>query len=93
MGKHVCPICGFNGLEEDPGPTPDRSGSHEICPTCGWQFGCNNSRSAVSYRRQWVEGGDCWRVSWDQPKDWDLAHQLSNVGLTVPDVLQTAEAD
>ncbi len=92
MEKHICPICGYDGLSEDPGPSPRYWGSHEICPSCGWQFGYNNPRSIVSYRREWVETGACWHFSWEQPRDWNLALQLSNIGLTVQEVLQTAKA-
>jgi predicted RNA-binding Zn-ribbon protein involved in translation (DUF1610 family) len=36
MEKYICPICGFDELEEK--PYINGGGSHEICPSCGFQF-------------------------------------------------------
>ena len=38
MGENVCPVCGYDGLDEP--PFNERgAGSYDICPCCGFQFG------------------------------------------------------
>ena len=38
MGENICPVCGYDGLDE---PAFDERGvgSDDICPCCGFQFG------------------------------------------------------
>jgi RNA polymerase subunit RPABC4/transcription elongation factor Spt4 len=92
MEKYICPVCGYHGLAENPGPDPKYWGSHEICPSCGWQFGYNNPNGLLQYRALWVEAGANWFFPEKQPRDWRLVSQLANIGLTVQDVLQPAKA-
>jgi len=46
----------------------------------------------LQYRALWVEAGANWFIPEKQPRDWRLASQLANIGLTVQDVLQPAKA-
>ena len=92
MQKHICPICGYDGLAEDPGPLPRFWGSQEICSCCGWQFGYNNPAHIERYRAEWVEAGANWFLSNKRPPHWNIAVQLARIGLTVEDMLRTLTA-
>ena len=41
MGENICPVCGYDGLDE---PAFDERGvgSDGICPCCGFQFGLDD---------------------------------------------------
>ena len=91
MQKHICPICGYDGLAENPGSSPRFWGSQEICPSCGWQFGYNNPANIERYRAEWVEAGAVWCVPEKQPMRWSVAAQLAHIGLSVDAVLRTAQ--
>ena len=65
-GVYPCPVCGF-GLERPPW-TEGRfaSGSHEICPSCGIQFGYNDAAGGrddlrpllyARWRERWIVNG------------------------------------
>ena len=88
MQNHTCPICGYDGLAENPGPFPRFWGSQEICPCCGWQFGYNNPATIERYRAEWVQAGANCFLSEKRPAHWDIAAQLSHIGLTVDEILQ-----
>ncbi|HEV3098053.1 MAG TPA: hypothetical protein VG104_12955, partial [Candidatus Dormibacteraeota bacterium] len=78
---YACPVCGYPGLEE-----PAYSGavaSHEICPSCGFEFGGPADPAAhEAWRQQWIAGGMTW---WAQaagrpaPANWDPAKQLAGL--------------
>jgi predicted RNA-binding Zn-ribbon protein involved in translation (DUF1610 family) len=76
---YTCPVCGYPGLDEpaDSGPVA----SHEICPSCGFEFsGPIDQRRYQDGRAEWVRGGMKW---WAQgagrpaPANWDPAKQLA----------------
>lgn len=92
MRTYTCPICGYDGLSESPGPDPKHWGSHEICPCCQWQFGYNNPNQISQYRASWVEAGAQWFQAEKRPFGWSLSSQLANIGLTLEDILPAAIA-
>jgi hypothetical protein len=78
--RYVCPVCGWPGLSED--PRPDNS-THEICPSCGVQFGygadvIDPPARWLYLREQWKQRGMAWwsRAA-DKPGGWDAAAQLA----------------
>ena len=94
MGKYVCPICGYNGLEEEP------YCSYEICPCCGYEFGSseyfNKSNYSVDvgyefdYKENekfyafihllWLKNGAKWWAKDERrPKNWNLVKQLNHI--------------
>jgi len=75
---YTCPACGYPGLDE-----PAYSGtvaSHEICPSCGFEFsGSSDPARHAEWRQQWVAGGMTWWAApagRPAPDDWDAAGQL-----------------
>lgn len=75
--KHVCPVCGFDGLKE---PPYDKVGepSYEICPCCGFEFGFDQS-SYAEFRDSWIKSGAQWYMLKQKPKAWNLQKQLKNI--------------
>lgn len=91
MKTHICPICGYDGLAEDPGPSSRFWGSQEICASCGWQFGYNNPAQIERYRAEWIEAGAKWFTPSRQPLHWNINAQLARIGLAVDGVLHGAK--
>ncbi len=61
-GKHICPVCGFDGLKEEPFSLRNEP-SHEICPCCGFEFGFdggNDPEVFAEFRRRWIKNGSKW---------------------------------
>src|SRR5437868_2406114 len=79
--NHTCPVCGFADLL---GPTHDeyRCGLHEICPSCGVQFGYDDANhSNEQLRDRWIGRGAPWHSKITlPPADWDPAEQLRRAG-------------
>jgi hypothetical protein len=82
----ICPVCGFTlDLE----PWFEGSGSQEICPSCGIQFGYDDAaggdaakRQAVylTWRARWKAGGMAWASAGQSPPlNWDPARQVKRV--------------
>ncbi|REJ19431.1 MAG: hypothetical protein C6W59_04240 [Paenibacillaceae bacterium] len=83
---HVCPVCGFDGLEDPPySQHQDPStGSFEICGCCGFQFGVDDldrGYSHAEYRNQWINDGARWFGKTAKPQNWNLKKQLSRIGV------------
>lgn len=82
--SYVCPVCGYDQLEEDPRPAFG-GGSFEICPSCGFQFGVSDDDRGFTYdawRKLWIEGG----MQWDKkrsspPEGWNPDVQLARLGI------------
>lgn len=52
--KYECPVCRYPGLEDPPE-------NHEICPSCGTQFGYHDARrSHAELREMWLSQGAKW---------------------------------
>lgn len=74
-----CPVCGFNGLKEDP-----KRFSEEICPSCGFQFGWSFSQGYTyeSWRKEWISTGMKWfSAGIEQPADWNPIANLDDLDL------------
>ncbi len=84
----TCPVCGYGPLSP-PAWTERSNGSQEMCPSCGIQFGYDDSaggdeaRRAKIYeerRQKWVAGGTRWfSRGRPPPPDWDPVAQLRRV--------------
>lgn len=79
--KYICPICGYDQLEE---PPYDETGepSFEICPCCGIEFGYDLENFHITedeYRDNWVKQGGDWFSPDEKPIGWDLKSQLDNI--------------
>lgn len=71
--KYVCPVCGYPNLESEPA-------NHEICPSCGTQFGYDDYlRSYESLRNEWFAKGAKWFLEGYKPKNWNPYLQLLNL--------------
>lgn len=83
MSGFICPVCGFDGLLE-PAYNEQGSGSFEICPSCGFEYGYDDDDLGVTHEEhlaQWLAAGAEWFDPEARPADWDLATQLARVGL------------
>ena len=79
--KHLCPICGFDGLKEEPFSKKNEP-SFEICPCCGFEFGFNGENNVASfnaYRKQWISEGAGWFMKELEPKNWNYKKQLDQI--------------
>lgn len=87
--RYICPVCNFDGLEEPP-YNFEGSGSYEICPCCGFEFGyadhgysyvddyCIVEKYHTEWRKKWIENGCIWKWPEDgKPEDWDPMEQLN----------------
>ena len=86
-GSYVCPVCGYNELDEP--PWHDGAGSDEICPCCATHFGYDDAlaqdalkieQTYLRLRDEWVAGGCVWWSRSTLPPDgWDAIKQLKNL--------------
>src|SRR5437588_759385 len=78
---YTCPVCGWGGLYE---PSHDQfgGGSFEICPSCGVEFGYQDStRSHRELRAEWIAKGAGWHAGDEPPPGgWDPVEQLRRAG-------------
>jgi len=74
MEQQVCPVCGYDELEE---PPQDFS----ICPACGTEFGYDDfSMTREELRRRWLERGAPWfSTHTPTPPRWDPVRQLAQL--------------
>ena len=78
VSEHMCPVCGFLGLEEPAytGGAP----SYEICPSCGTEFGLHDyDQSFVKLRQRWIRGGCQFSFPDLQPPGWSAKQQLKRL--------------
>ena len=80
----TCPVCGFRHLHEPPWDSD--SGSLEICPSCGTQFGYSDAaggdaasreRRHRELRAEWIRGGMSWWSTRTPPADWSPFEQVA----------------
>lgn len=84
---YMCPACGYDRLEEP--PWRDGSGSLEICPSCGIQFGYTDAAGGdlearkelhAAWRKRWRAAGMIWSSPGEPPPaGWDPEAQLRRV--------------
>lgn len=83
---HICPICGFGGLDK---PVETKGvPSFDICPCCGFEFGFHDGVRGETYekwRMRWIQDGMKFRKGHiiPPPVDWDPRRQLASIGITV----------
>ncbi len=72
--RNICPVCGYDGL-------PRPAGNHEICPSCGTEFGYDDaSTSHEQLRGRWLTTGPRWWLdTTPAPIGWDPWTQLRNI--------------
>jgi len=78
----MCPVCGFPRLDEPP-YDEDGCATFGICPSCGTEFGYDDSNiKHEELRRRWIEKGMPW---WSQrqgpPEGWDGHRQLREANM------------
>jgi hypothetical protein len=80
---HICPVCGYDGLEEP--PYDDKGNpSHEICSCCGFEFGYDDESEGFSfsaYRNKWLSEGAEWFNPAHKPAVCSLEEQLRRFGV------------
>lgn len=81
--SRLCPVCGY---EMDEPPWDGSSPSDEICPSCGIQFGYDDSRLGTrkqkydEWRARWIASGMRWySAGYPRPRNWDPHVQLLTV--------------
>ena len=100
MEESVCPVCGYDGLDE---PAFDERGvgSDGICPCCSFQFGLDDfpyedrEGPVAEWRERRDDGGCVWKFPSDglPPEGWDPQAQLARTrGVTVPPFRSILEA-
>lgn len=82
--KHICPLCGYDGLKEAAyyaDPSTDAIGSEIMCPCCAFQFGYHDDNLRITFaewRGQWIAEGMQWRCD-NKPKHYNPVVQLERV--------------
>jgi rubredoxin len=65
--KHICPVCGFDGLKEE-AFSPSNGPSYEVCPRCGFEFGYDGGNDPAifkEYHQRWIKNGSKWFIPQD----------------------------
>lgn len=78
MNKYICPICGFDGLDEEPYFNNGKIPSHNICDCCGCQFGYDDNDKS---RQKWIASGGNWFNPDLKPKGWNINEQLKKIDI------------
>lgn len=79
--ENICPVCNYNKLFEPPYDS-EGYGSDEICPCCGFQFGCDDypdkMESQRRWREEWIKKGCIWfSKGRPAPHQWNATEQLN----------------
>ena len=77
--NNICPVCGYDKLDFKPYDEQGNA-SFEICPCCGFEFGCDDfpdkQKSFVEWRKKWIENGCNWFSRNPAPQDWNAKEQI-----------------
>jgi hypothetical protein len=80
---YCCSVCGYEKLDKPPYTGGIGSGSYEICPSCGFQFGVTDEDRGVSFsewRESWLERGMPWSLLESRPPEgWNPRKQLQRM--------------
>lgn len=83
MSAYLCPICGYDKLDEP--AYQGLSGSLEMCPSCGFQYGVDDHDRDITHeqwREQWIQNAMPWfSQGVPTPVDWNPRQQLQNIGI------------
>ncbi|MDS0525033.1 hypothetical protein NNC19_05015 [Clostridium sp. SHJSY1] len=84
MNKYICPVCGYDELEEAPRDETGRP-SFDICDCCGVKFGYEDctKKSIKKYRDKWIKEGCNWTSEELKPDEWNIEKQLKNIGINL----------
>lgn len=96
MEKNICPVCGYDGLDEEP-YGENLNPSYNICDCCGFEYGYsednevdlgyivvpNEMKEAAFqlYRKQWVENGTPVHTPTNFPKTHQKNEQVKRESL------------
>ncbi len=77
---YTCPVCNYDRLFKSP-YSKNGSGSYEICPCCGFQFGYddypNKEETQVKWRKNWIRDKYPWYSKTRlPPDDWNPKKQI-----------------
>lgn len=91
MSKYICPVCGWDKLDEKP-----EKQDYNICPCCFTEFGNDDckfderSGESLSLKdawsiltKKWLEQGMKWHSSRIKPENWNPIEQLKNIGVEI----------
>ncbi len=82
--ENLCPVCAYE-LDDPPR-------DHNICPSCGTEFGLHDVNATIEELREaWIKTGPKWWSETDpKPADWNPFVQLARLGLSSGMVVPTA---
>ncbi|MBJ6362782.1 hypothetical protein ACFOQM_16180 [Paenibacillus sp. GCM10012307] len=83
MANYICPVCGFDCLEDEPyiNDGDAGAGSFEICPCCKFQFGYDQRSKIPEYRENWIAKGAKWFDKDEKPDNWSSKDQLRRINI------------
>lgn len=84
--KHMCPVCGYADLKAAPQ-------DYEICPSCGTEFGLDDSeRTHEELRKAWIASGAHWFSDRTRPPSgWNATEQLADADMLPYEVVSEAQ--
>ena len=90
MAKYICPVCGYNELDQPAWDTTTGVPSFNIYPSCGCELGYHDAttRAKLIYLRNWVQQGTSWFRPEIKPSGWNLKEQLARIGIDLNDLNQ-----
>jgi hypothetical protein len=77
MPQNVCPVCGWDQLDE--APYDGGAASFTICPCCGVEYGYDDATTThEQLRARWLsEGMKWWSTGTPPPEGWSAEEQLA----------------
>jgi hypothetical protein len=85
MTTYMCPVCGYDGLQEPPYDEKTGDPSFNICPCCGCEYGYDDATDVAKekFLKKWINGGAVWFNPDLKPPDWNLKSQIKGIGLDI----------
>ncbi|KPH79214.1 MULTISPECIES: hypothetical protein [Bacillaceae] len=88
MKTYICPICGYDGLDEPPYEKGSNAPSYNICSCCYFEYGFSEDHDIdlgyivtpdemkeaafQLYRKQWIENGAVVGYTESYPKEFQV---------------------